>query len=98
MANSVRFKLTNDSKPATKGLFNIKLRIKFGAIKKGRQIGVEVEKDHWDEKNGRIKPIYHGLYELELSRIRSIEERFPHIRKEITEGNMTLETASSSAK
>ena len=56
MANSVRFKFTNDSKPPKNGVFNIKLRIKIGSIKKGRQIGVEVDKDQWDEKNGRIKP------------------------------------------
>ena len=97
MANSVRFKFTNDSKPPKSGVFNIKLRIKIGSIKKGRQIGVEVDKDQWDEKNGRIKPIYNSLYELELSRIREIEDRFPLIRKNITEGNMTLETAFSIA-
>lgn len=97
MANSVRFKFTNDSKPPKNGVFNIKLRIKIGSIKKLRQIGVEVDKDQWDEKNGRIKPIYNSLYELELSRIREIEDRFPLIRKNITEGNMTLETAFSIA-
>jgi len=97
MSNSVRFKFTNDSKPPRNGVYNIKLRIKFGTLKKGRQIGVEVDKAQWDEKNGRIKPLHNGLYESELARIRDIEDRFSHIRKAITEGNMTLETAFSVA-